>query len=208
MSVNNFYQLLADNKPKKVFSRRWSKRSAVAMVLDAETTDAASLLMIKRADSENDPWSGHMAFPGGRAESIDQHGLATAKREMHEEVGFNIDGASEQQKLNGRLVGRLSDIRTTRRVIPKPMVVSPYVFLVDDQPKLTPNYEVADTVWVPFSYFQDLSNRSTMEFQHSGRTIKMPCYRYEEKVIWGMSLSMIEELLRISGVDVPAWFKR
>jgi 8-oxo-dGTP pyrophosphatase MutT (NUDIX family) len=206
MPVNNFYQLLVDNKPKKVFSRRWSKRSAVALVLDAETTDQASLLMIKRADSEGDPWSGHMAFPGGRAESVDRHGLATAKREMHEEVGFNIDGAAEQQKVNGRLVGRLSDIRTTRRVIPKPMVVSPYVFVVDHKPKLTPNYEVADTVWVPFSYFQDLSNRSTMEFKHSGRTIQMPCYRYEGKVIWGMSLSMIEELLTISGIEVPAWF--
>ena len=42
---------------------RWA---AVALVLRVGETGALELLFIKRAEFEGDPWSGHVAFPGGR----------------------------------------------------------------------------------------------------------------------------------------------
>ena len=207
MQSQNLVELFSRNKPKKVFSRRWSKRSAVAIVLDHDVVEKASILLIKRAEHEADPWSGHMAFPGGRYESVDKNGLETAKREMSEEVGFDIDCPDQGLKIDGKFVGRLSDVRTTKRVTPKTMVVSPYVFKVSSQPQLQPNYEVAETVWVPFSYFANVDNRDVYEFDHQGRNIRMPCYRYEDKVIWGLTLSMIDEFIRLYGVDVPPWFR-
>ena len=101
MQSNQLPELLIRYKAKKKLSRYWSKRSAVAIVLDKHASTDASILMIKRAEHKGDPWSGHMAFPGGRCEAFDKNGLATAKREMHEEVGFDIDDA-EHRLLKGR----------------------------------------------------------------------------------------------------------
>ena len=61
------------------------------------------ILMIKRADREGDPWSGHMAFPGGRMDKADAHGYAVAVRETEEEVGLSL-GPLDQ------CIGRLSDL--------------------------------------------------------------------------------------------------
>ena len=204
MQDHTLSDFLADMRPRKIFSRRWTQRSAVALVLDDDAIEQAQLLLIKRADKEGDPWSGHMAFPGGRQERVDKNGLATAKREMLEEVGFDID----RQGLAGKPIGRLSDVKTTRRVIPKPMVISPYVFLVDEQPPLTPNHEVAETLWVPMAYFAELENRSVMSVDYRGQSFSMPCYRYDKKVIWGLTLSIIDELLSTVGVQPPEWTSR
>ena len=206
MQSNQLADLLISYKAKKKLSRYWSKRSAVAIVLDKHASTEASILMIKRAEHKGDPWSGHMAFPGGRCEAFDKNGLATAKREMHEEVGFDIDDA-EHKPLKGEWLGRLSDISTLRRITPRAMVVTPYVFSVADKPILEENYEVAETVWIPLTYFSDINNRSIHSIEYKQRTINLPCYRYDGKIIWGMSLSMIDEILRLSGVDVPKWKK-
>tara|TARA_B110000977_G_C10937739_1_gene439644 strand:+ start:230 stop:853 length:624 start_codon:yes stop_codon:yes gene_type:complete len=206
MQSNQLAELLVSYKAKKKLSRYWSKRSAVAIVLDKHASADASILMIKRAEHKGDPWSGHMAFPGGRCEAFDKNGLATAKREMHEEVGFDIDDA-EHKPLKGEWLGRLSDVSTSRRVTPKAMVVTPYVFSVADKPILEENYEVAETVWIPLTYISDINNRSIHSIKFKQKTINLPCYRYDGKVIWGMSLSMIDEILRLSGVDVPKWKK-
>ena len=204
MQSNQLADLLISYKAKKKLSRYWSKRSAVAIVLDKHASAEASILMIKRAEHKGDPWSGHMAFPGGRCEAFDKNGLATAKREMHEEVGFDIDDA-EHKPLKGEWLGRLSDISTLRRITPRAMVVTPYVFSVADKPILEENYEVAETVWIPLTYFSDINNRSIHSIEYKQRTINLPCYRYDGKIIWGMSLSMIDEILRLSGVEIPKW---
>lgn len=202
-------QKLSTTKPKKYFSRRFVKRSAVAVVLDNDNTSQASVLFIQRAKSERDPWSGHMAFPGGRYEKDDRNGLDTAKREMHEEIGFDADSlisVDDNTFKAGRVVGRLSDIGVGRRIISAQMFVSPYVFLVDRRPNLILNYEVADTVWIPLSYFTDLNNRSTMNVNFKNKNFDLPCYKYnEDQVIWGMTLKMLEELLGVAGFIMPTW---
>jgi 8-oxo-dGTP pyrophosphatase MutT (NUDIX family) len=194
---------LGKNKPKKVLARRWRKRSAVVALVDGDHAETASLLMIQRAKREGDPWSGHMAFPGGRAEKVDRNGLATAKREMHEEVGFDVD-AAEHQHLKARVIGRLSDVATTRRSIAKKMVISPYVMMVESRPKLEPNYEVDQAVWIPLAYFSNPDNREISSFKFGDEQREFPCLRYaDNQVIWGMTLRMIDEILRIQGYKIP-----
>ena len=203
----NLIDALSRHRPKKVFSRRWSLRSAVALVLDSDASGDAALLLIKRAQREGDPWSGHMAFPGGRKDDDDRNGLATAVREMHEEVGFDIGAAPARQIEKGRLIGRLSDVRTTRRVIPVPMVVSPYVFSVAQRPPLSANEEVADTLWIPLSFFCNRDNRSKMELDYGGKLLTMPCYHFRGEVIWGLTLSILDELSGLSGSHFPRWYR-
>ncbi len=82
---------LADHTPGRNLLRRLQKRSAVAMILQVREGEL-HILMIKRAEREGDPWSGHMAFPGGRMDKADAHGYAVAVRETAEEVGLTAGG--------------------------------------------------------------------------------------------------------------------
>ena len=80
---------LADHSPGRKLLRRLMKRSSVAMVLQVRQGEL-HILMIKRAEREGDPWSGHMAFPGGRMDKGDANGYAVAVRETEEEVGLTL----------------------------------------------------------------------------------------------------------------------
>lgn len=44
------------------------------------------ILMIERREAEGDPWSGHIAFPGGRREEGDLNSYYTSLRELREEI--------------------------------------------------------------------------------------------------------------------------
>lgn len=196
-------QNLAVTKAAKDAGRHTMRRSAVALVLDSDRFEEASVLMIQRAVHEGDPWSGQMGFPGGRQERDDPSAVATAKREMMEEVGLNVDAHSATAKPDS-VIGRLSDINTSTRDLGVDLIVSPYVFHVVERPGLALNREVADTVWIPLQFFADFDNRTTHTVFRNDQSVVRPCYQFSDtKIVWGMSLEMIDELLVAMGCDVP-----
>ena len=67
------------------------QQAAVAVVL-REGDSGSEILFIERSTREDDPWSGHMAFPGGRVEAADANTRAAAERETLEEVGVSLAG--------------------------------------------------------------------------------------------------------------------
>jgi 8-oxo-dGTP pyrophosphatase MutT (NUDIX family) len=191
---------LADHSPGKKLLRRLMKRSSVAMVLQVRQGEL-HILMIKRAEREGDPWSGHMAFPGGRMEKADPNGYAVAVRETEEEVGLALGPAD-------KCIGRLSDINARPHKGALGMAVSPYVFRLEREVKFTPNYEVAEVVWVPVEYLLNTDNREEMVWEYKGVKITMPCYLYERRRIWGLSLMMLDELMDVvegSNPGRPKW---
>ncbi len=178
---------LADHSPGRKLLRRLMKRSAVAMILQVRQGEL-HILMIKRAEREGDPWSGHMAFPGGRMDKADAHGYAVAVRETEEEVGLSL-GPQDQ------CIGRLTDLNARPHRGTFGMAVSPFVFRLEREVQFTPNYEVAEVVWVPLEFLLDTDNREQMVWRYKGVEIPMPCYLYEERRIWGLSLMMLDELM-------------
>lgn len=183
-------KLMAAHRPRRKLLRRVMARSAVALYLHETRDDGVSVLMIRRAEREGDPWSGHMAFPGGRKDPADRNTLQTALRETAEEVGFEAGDSS-------RLLGRLSDIATHARLRHGPMVITPYVFGLRERPALVPNHEVAETVWVPLGFLAERSNREKMRWAPNGVPLELPCYLFGGRRIWGLSLMMLDELLEI-----------
>jgi 8-oxo-dGTP pyrophosphatase MutT (NUDIX family) len=178
---------LAEHAPRRKWLRRVRKRSAVAMILKVIAGEL-HIVMIKRAEREGDPWSGHMAFPGGRMDPDDPNGYAVAVRETEEEIGLCL---GQQDPC----IGRLSDITARPRLGGLGMIVTPYVFRLDRAVRFTPNYEVAEVVWVPLEFLLDTDNRQEMVWQRKGVGISMPCYFYEGRRIWGLSLLMLDELM-------------
>ena len=187
---------LSQHKPGRKLLRPLMKRSAVAMILQLRK-GVLHILMIKRADRIGDPWSGQMAFPGGRMDPGDRHGYAVAVRETHEEVGLLLTEADI-------CIGRLSDLNARPHKGAFGMAVSPFVFRLDRQVKFRPNYEVAETVWVPLEFLLDTANRETMVWERKGLRIPMPCYLYEDRRIWGLSLMMLDELMDLAEGSNPA----
>jgi 8-oxo-dGTP pyrophosphatase MutT (NUDIX family) len=195
-------RLSAHNPGKKVW-RRLMKRSAVAMILQVREGEL-HILMIKRAEREGDPWSGHMAFPGGRMDKADANGFQVALRETEEEIGL-ILGEQDQ------CIGRLSDIITRPRRGPFGMAVTPFVFRLDREVRFTPNEEVAEVIWVPLEFLLDPDNREQMVWKYKGISMPLPCYFYQGRRIWGLSLMMLDELMDlVEGRNPrrPLWRRR
>jgi 8-oxo-dGTP pyrophosphatase MutT (NUDIX family) len=93
---------------------------------------APEVLLIERARREGDPWSGHMAFPGGRVEISDESVQRAAERETFEEVGIDLAGAE--------LLGRLDDLegRDSGRTLP--LVISAFVYHVHEPAPIEPGF--------------------------------------------------------------------
>lgn len=169
--------------------RRNLKASAVAVIC-SEYQGELCLLMIKRVAKEGDPWSGDMAFPGGRHQKGDKCLIHTAIRETDEEVGVDLHQS-------GKFVTRLSDQLTRSHNAFKPMIVAPYLFNITKPYalKLNPT-EVEEALWIPLRFFSDRNVRSKMDWKLGRLNLKLPCYWYQGKRIWGLSLRVIDELMR------------
>lgn len=161
--------------------------AAVALVL-GDSPDA--ILIIRRAERDGDPWSGHMGLPGGRRAARDRDLLATAIRETEEEVGLTLN--------EGQLLGQLDDVapRTRTRA---PIFARPFVFAVSGHPIVVPNPEVSAASWVPLVRLLQPANYRTLEIEIAGAARTFPAYFTEEGTIWGMTERVITSLFAVMG---------
>lgn len=170
-------------------------RASVALVV-RPVPDDLELLVIKRATRSGDPWSGHMALPGGRRAPEDASARVTAERETEEEVG--IDLASK-----GRLLGQLSPVWPGSGA--PAIVVSPFVYSVPRHTGVTTNHEVADAFWIGLQHLY--SPDAATEYLHrvaGGPELRFPAIAYESHVIWGLTHHIMTEFLEIVGPVVGA----
>jgi len=161
-------------------------RAAVAVIL-REGAGGIEILFIRRAEHPHDPWSGQMAFPGGRREPTDADLGETARRETAEEIGVNLASSAE-------LLGRLDEVRAMGRMQPLPLVIAPYVFRLTQPAQLSLSDEVRSVHWLPLDEMLDVRTRSTMDYVHEARTLQFPCLRLDELVIWGLTYRMFMSL--------------
>ena len=157
--------------------------AAVSVVL-VPSPDA--LLLIRRAERDGDPWSGHMALPGGRREPGDATLLHTAIRETLEELGLRLE--------QSQLIGSLDDMIPRTPVLP-PVAVRPFVFALPERPILTPNEEVAAAAWVALDHLLDPATYHTARIDVRGASREMPAYRFEDTIVWGMTERILTGLL-------------
>jgi len=176
-------------------SKRSQRQAAVAMTLREGESGGLEALFIKRAEHPLDPWSGHMAFPGGRRDSPEESLEDIARRETLEEIGLELDPSMR--------VGRLDDL-DGGRLRPHELSVSPFVFFHPDPGELIPNYEVDDIVWVPLGFMADPSNISIYHYPPDPANRPFPSFLVGPGYnIWGMTYRMVTQFMELFGVKLP-----
>jgi 8-oxo-dGTP pyrophosphatase MutT (NUDIX family) len=163
--------------------------AAVALILRGETVKDAELLFIRRAQREGDPWSGQIAFPGGRRARHDASLQVTAERETQEELSVNLSRV-------GTCLGVLSDLCPRSPALPS-IVVRPYVYRTQQVFAIRPNHEVESTFWIPLTALVDPAYASEFTFMRDGATLSFPAYRWNEHTVWGMTERITTQLLAV-----------
>ncbi len=168
-----------------------AQRAAVAILVRLGDGDEPEVFFIRRATFEGDPWSGQIAFPGGREENQDDTLAATAMRETLEETGIDLGEC-------GELIGVLDDLHSQIVRLPS-IVVRPFVFLVARCADLVLSSEVADCFWVPMTALLDRSMWRNATVRAGGREVSTVAFHHRDFVVWGMTERILSGMLALVG---------
>ena len=162
-------------------------RAAVAMIV-RELPGDLEILFIERASDVRDPWSGHLAFPGGKVESGEQARQA-AERETREEIGLALESE--------RYLGRMSDIVGANL----PVRVSCFAYAAMST-AIHPvvNREVRDVFWARLSDIRDPERHRMVTVGFSGRSLEVPAIilpQPDKPVLWGITYRLVMQFLEI-----------
>jgi 8-oxo-dGTP pyrophosphatase MutT (NUDIX family) len=176
-------------RPGHVISPHGLERNAaIAVVFRPGGEGHPELLMIKRADRDGDPWSGHVALPGGRVEPRDRDLEETAIRETWEETGLDL-------RKQGRILGTLDDLAPRTSSLP-PLVIRPYVAVVQADVAIVANPEVADAFWVPLSALRERTSwgLGLVDIRGVGPR-EVDVFRHNEHTVWGLTERVLRDLM-------------
>lgn len=163
--------------------------AAVALIVRASAE--LEILLIKRAESERDPWSGHVALPGGRRDPEDPNLTQTAIREASEETGVELFSS-------GWSLGRLERVVPSHPTLP-PITIMPYVFGVPESIEAKANSaEVDQVLWVTLPVLLDPKTRGTTNILLPEGPADFPCYWVDGHAIWGLTFRILSEFTELA----------
>lgn len=168
------------------------RRAAVTLLLAPDPTDPERVeaLFVLRAQVDGDPWSGHVALPGGREEAGDEDLLDTARRELAEETTIELP--------RDAYLGTLDELAPRAVHLPS-ISVCPFVAWSDEQPPVRENRELAGHLWIPLGELAAPDRRSSIErggpAPRSFETIE-----YAGATVWGMTLAIVDDFLERIGL--------
>lgn len=163
------------------------ERHAVVAALLRDGRDGVEVLLIQRAEHELDPWSGHMALPGGHGDPTDASLVATAVREIAEEVGLDLLEHAE-------LLGRLPEVQAR----PRQLMIFPLVFALGTAPEPTPNPgEVQRIVWAQLDHLRAPAAQSGYEITVRQQRHRFPAFDVDGYTVWGLTYRILVDLLQL-----------
>lgn len=185
---------LADHRPREIEAGPDVRRAAILLVIREREDGEPELLMIKRAEVERDPWSGHIACPGGRMEPHDADLAATAIRETLEETGVDV-------VRDGRLIGQLDDLSPTTMALP-PIVIRPFVAIVRGDVEVVPSEEVALAFWVPLALLIARHPWGTEIVHVRGAALSVSAFQHGVYTVWGLTERVLRQFVGLLGDGV------
>jgi 8-oxo-dGTP pyrophosphatase MutT (NUDIX family) len=154
-------------------------KAAVAIFIKPSKLDL-ELFFVKRAEVDDDPWSGDMAFPGGKKNPQDATLVDTAIREVLEET--NIDLTDKEA------LGFMEPIYSS---VQQNLAVQPVIYIFENYPKVELNYELTKYIWAPLSEIKNGKTNAIIKGWDG------PVYQIQGETIWGLTYRMLEKLLEL-----------
>jgi 8-oxo-dGTP pyrophosphatase MutT (NUDIX family) len=199
-TLKHIREALAKSSPA-VHSDEPGSRAAVAIILREPVEGwGAEVLFIQRAEDPRDPWSGHMAFPGGRKDDGDVDLRATTEREVSEEIGFDL-------RSHATLLCQMPDLPAIARGRRVGLVITPFVYALESHAapeSFVLSDEVASTHWSQIVHLNSKNAAGSFDYLHEGHTIRLPCiYLENRKTVWGLTYQMLLSFfqkLRVEGM--------
>jgi 8-oxo-dGTP pyrophosphatase MutT (NUDIX family) len=196
-TLDQIRQALAGHRPQPLAPEPHQSEAAVALVLAG--APELALCVIRRAERAGDPWSGHLALPGGRADPADPHPRAVAERETMEEVGLALDERHWLGDLSQVPVRMGGPDQGVRR-----MVLYPFVYyLGTDLPPFTLSDEVTEAFWVPLAHLWDPANAGHVEWEREGSRLLYPAVRWRGHAIWGLTFRVLTLFSDVLDAPLP-----
>lgn len=161
---------------------------AVAMLL-RNGAEGGELLLVRRAEHPDDPWSGNLGFPGGKREKSDPSLRHAAERETLEEIGVDLGFA--------RYIGCLGEIEGMHL----PVRVACFVYLVEGDPPRSLSAEIDDCFWIPLETL--VRGEGFAEVVFRGESRRVPCFRTGagRPILWGLTYRLITRFRAILEED-------
>jgi 8-oxo-dGTP pyrophosphatase MutT (NUDIX family) len=180
--------------PRPIDRRAPAAHHAVVAAILRQAPHGAEVLLIRRSENERDPWSGHMALPGGHREAADGDLVATATREIAEEIGMDLARDAE-------FLGRLPSTPVVVENRTLDFAIFPLVFALQAQvePTLNP-LEVQQVLWTPVEHLLSPAARSSLEVPIREQRHRFPAYDVEGHRVWGLTYRILQNLLAVLAV--------
>jgi ADP-ribose pyrophosphatase YjhB (NUDIX family) len=183
-TLTHIKKVMAQHEPDFVEPKPSTRQAAVAIIM-RETNAGPEMLFIQRAEQDGDPWSGHMAFPGGHKDPVDNSLQDAAMRETLEETGLSLVGSD--------YLGALDHQQAQPRGRVLNMLIAPHVFQIEGDPRFTPNYEVAEVVWAPVQAMASNDLHDTETKPMAGTPTIFNGYRLERgHFVWGLTYRILK----------------
>jgi 8-oxo-dGTP pyrophosphatase MutT (NUDIX family) len=164
---------------------------AAVAILHARTTD--SVLLIRRSERHDDPWSGHWSLPGGGRERGDTDALETALRELTEETGIRLSREALRCAL---------PLAYARRRTGPCVTVAPFVFDVESELPVTLDLrEAVEACWISVATLHDPSQHSTRSIPGMPAEALFPCVELGSMPLWGFTYRLLSDWLGIAPGD-------
>ena len=165
--------------------------AAVALILTGGPLDP-SILFIERAKRIGDPWSGHMAFPGGRIEESAGSPRARPSARPSRRSG----STSPEPSCSGGSTIRRVGARERRGWAGR----SPATSTTSNRRGDEPSPEVEEALWVPSSALLEPRNRVDYTVSYApGAFPGILVGKPDRHIIWGLTYRFLESFLGILG---------
>ena len=170
-----------DGIRRKLRAQGGENANAAVAILFRRAEGELELLLVKRAEVPGDPWSGDMAFPGGKRIPQDRNIMHTVVREVREETNIDL----EANLFQGKMEIVFSTVRPGYSVLP-------LVFLQETEADIKINEELTSYLWASFNKLEGSRDRTMI------KNLIVPVFRVKGEVVWGLTYRIIENLLELA----------
>jgi 8-oxo-dGTP pyrophosphatase MutT (NUDIX family) len=159
--------------------------AAVAIVRARAPED--SILLMRRAERQGDPWSGHWSLPGGRREPGDPDLLHTALRELEEECGIRLSREHLESTLPHAMARRGAGLF---------LLVAPFLFRTAGVlPTVLDTDEAVEALWIPVASICDPARHALRPVPGRSGALLFPAIELNQVPLWGFTYRLLTDWL-------------